>query len=189
MTKKRRRLSKNLRLAQGRRDCLRVIRTIEKAERVDGYLVAVGKRWLLLFTQREGDPSGYVALPLRTLRRISRAPGRRFVRRSFQAHSAWPPAAPTVFIDLDRGVRELIDSAAAGFPLVTLFTECDHPGVCYIGQPVRWGRRKLHLQEVDPRGRWQRKPAPHRIASITRVDFGGRYETNLATVAGTRPPL
>ena len=76
---------------------------------------------------------------------------------SLNAQRSWPPAAPDHPVDLDPGVKQLVDSAAAGLVLAAP-TELDDTDVRHIGRPVRWGRRKLRLREVDPEGGWRKSP-------------------------------
>lgn len=180
---------KLLRRAQKRRDSIRVIRRIKRADQIDGHVVDIGRRWVLFAMATDGSPNGYIALRLRDIKRIEWDPSDRFVRRSLKAQNAWAPPASRKGLDLDHGVKELVESVAAISALVTFHPELDRTDICYIGLPVRWGRRRLRLQEVDPQGRWQPVPEKHRIDMITRVDFDGTYERNLAVVAGTRPPL
>ena len=130
-----------------------------------------------------------MALRIRDIKDIYWDPSDRFIRRSLKAHEAWPPPAPKGHVDLDHGVQELVDSVATTFSLVTIHPELDRTDVCYIGRPIRWGRRNLRLQEVDPQGRWEHKIFKHRIDQITRVAFARVYEENLALVAGPQPPL
>ena len=97
------------------------------------------------------------------------------------------PVPPRQRIDLNHGVKKLVQSVAKRSALVTIHPELDRTDICYIGRPIRWGKRALHLQEVDPDGRWEDETEKHRIDTITRVDFDRVYEKNLAIVAGPQP--
>lgn len=177
-----------LRAAQEHRDYyVRVVRRPKKVDQLDGYVVGLGESWVLLTVDLDGLPNGFTALRLRDIKRIERGPSGRFVRKSLKAHDAWPPVAPGTLIELDGGALDLVESAALAAPLVTIHPERDDPGICFIGRPAGSGRRKLLLHEVNPSGRWVSKPYAHRIDWITRIEFGGIYETNLAIVAGEEP--
>lgn len=144
---------------------------------------------MLLSAPSEGSPSGYVVLAIGDIKRIDWARGGTFVRRSFKMRGAWPPTAPRRRLELDGNTADLVQSVANVSPLLTIHAERVNPHVCYIGEPRRLGRHKLHLWEVDTGGRWKRKSRAHRWSVITRVDFGGVYEANLHRVAGPRPDL
>ena len=176
-----------LRRSATRLDYLRITRRPKRVDDLDGYVVGIGRSWVLLATSLDGLPGGFTACRLCDIKSIDRAPGSRFIRRSLQAHAAWPPKPPDSPIDLDGGVHGMVESAALAAPLVAIHPELDDPGICYIGRPAGWSRRKLFLHEVNPKGRWVSRPYSHRIEWITRVEFGGRYETNLAIVAGDEP--
>lgn len=180
---------KSLRRAQKHREKIRVVRRFRDADRIDGHVVDVGRRWALFAMSSDGSPDGFVVVQIRDIRRIYWDPADRFIRRSLKAQGAWPPSAPGGRVDLDHGVKELVDSVAATAALVTVHPELKRTDVCYIGRPVRWGRRNLRLQEVDLQGRWEREAVKQRIDQITRVDFARVYEENLALVAGPQPPL
>lgn len=71
------RLRKYLRRARRRHDCLHIVRRIKKADQIDGYVVGVGKSWVLLSVEDSGSPAGFIALRLPDIRRICPDPSRR----------------------------------------------------------------------------------------------------------------
>lgn len=187
MARRTKALRKKLERAQKRRDGIRIVRSIRKADRLDAHVVGIGRRWVMLAMARDGSPDGYVVVRLKDIKHIYWDPTERFIRRSLKVQHAWPPASPSHRVDLDHGVKRLMQSVVAGSALVTIHPELDRTDVCYIGRPTRWGKRTLRLQEVDPQGRWEDEVEKHRIDTITRVDFDRTYENNLAAVAGKRP--
>ena len=107
-----------------------------------------------------------------------------FAGRAPKARGEWPPVGAAVGLDT---LPELVMTAAEVAPLVSLFIEEDDPEVCLIGRPVGVSRRSIHLQEIDPEARWDQRPTTWTLTSVTRVDFGGRYEEGL-TLVGVPPP-
>jgi hypothetical protein len=78
----------------------------------------------------------------------------------------------------------LIADAAELAPLVTLHIEKEDPNVCFIGRPVRFGRRSVRLLEISPEADWADRPTKWRFDDLTRIEFGGRYEEALMLIGG-----
>lgn len=171
--------------AMGKREPVRVRRNIRKTGYVEGYVVAVGAEWVLVALLQDVAFNGFVALRLNDVTGAKRAHAPKFYRRALELHGEWPPAAPPGDIMLD-GIRELVESAAGTHLLVTIHIEREDPEVCFIGAPVKFSRRWLHLLEVTPKAKWGAAPSKWDLTAITRVDFDGRYERALLEVAG--PP-
>lgn len=86
-----------------------------------------------------GLTDGFVALRIRDIKRIDWASGARFTRHSLKAHGVWPPAAPGHRINLDREVRGLVDSVAAGSTLVAIHPELHRADVATLDDPSAGG--------------------------------------------------
>jgi hypothetical protein len=162
---------------------VRLVRTIRRSDRLDGFVVGVGRDWVLMASL---DPSihldGHTAVRIRDVSKVDRRGGPdTFVGRALMARGEWPPVA--VEVDLDR-VDDLIRTAAELSPLVTLHVEAHNPRVCFIGRPVRFGRKAVRLKEITPEAKWVERPTRWPFADITRVEFGGRYESALIIVGG-----
>lgn len=164
---------------------VRVVRFIAGADRLDGYVVGVGQRWVLLAECRELTVDGFTAVRLRDLRSVVTAPGADVSRRVLEQHGTWPPVAPT--ITLDR-TRDLVRDAYAHAGLVALHVEHDDPGVAFVGAPTHSDDSWLVLDEVTPQGVRDGGRSRWRYREITRVGFAGLYETSLLAVAGPMPP-
>jgi hypothetical protein len=117
---------------------------------------------------------------------VEAAPGGRFVRRGLEHRRSWPARSPRTQVNLSEGADALIVSAASYFPLLTLYAEREDPVHCYIGRPVSWTRERLVWQEMDLDAAWGEELCEWDLSDITRVDFGGGYETALARVAELR---
>lgn len=107
-----------------------------------------------------------------------------FVGRALAARNQWPPRGAEV--DLDS-VGGLLKSASQIAPLLALYTEEDDPTVSFIGRPVGYTARSIHLLGIGTQAKWRKKPDTWKFSNITRVEFGGRYEEALALVGGPPP--
>ena len=158
------------------------LRRQKGADRLEGYVVAIGSTWVVLNVATAGEPNGWAVVRLADIRDGWKARGKRFLRRAFELANAWPPVAPADQLAIDGGVRKLIESAAAAFPLVTIFVEDDDPDICFIGKPVGWTPKKVIWRNLDLDAAWETHEPRYKLTDITRIDIGGRYETLLAHV-------
>jgi hypothetical protein len=165
---------------------LRLSRSIRGSDKVDGFVVGLGQAWVLVAVL---DPNmylnGFAALRLADVKRVERRGGPdSFAGKALAARGEWPPHGADVNLD---DLAELIRSAAAVAPLVTLHIEAADPDVCFIGRPVGFTRRWVHLLQISPEAEWDVEPARWEFTEVTRVDFGGRYEEALSRVGGPPP--
>lgn len=161
-------------------------RGIKKADLIRGYVLAIDQDWVLLAKTRDGGyPDGFSVLRTADITKV-RADGS-FEAQFLRQVGQWPPAAPSKPIDLSRP-QTIITGAAAQQTIVTLYTELKWPDECYIGAPVDWEEKRVWLLEVDGRARWEHDMSAYHLKKITRIEFGGAYETALLTVAGPLPP-
>lgn len=168
-------------------ELVRIVRGVRRADRLDGFVLAVGESWLLMTEVDEGvSLNGFTALRPADVVKVKRRKNP-FVRRALELHGEWPPARPLGEVSLAT-TRELIESAAACYPLVTLYLEEMNPGMCFIGVPAAFTRASAYLQEVTPRATWEDTTRKYKLSDITQVAFGARYEGALHDVAGP-PPL
>lgn len=152
--------------------------------RADGYVVALGDEWgLLAATMDGGYFNGYRAFQLRDVRQVRWDTS--FESRFAPTQPEWPPVSPGV--DLSSTAR-VIESLAASFPLVSVEHRDAH-GCMWVGRPVRFKRKWLVLQEVEPNGSWDDKLQEHRFRSIFNVEVGNRYLVALNEACDPRPDL
>jgi hypothetical protein len=164
---------RRLHKALERNDLVRLRRRQKGAHRLEGYVVNVATA---------GEPNGWAVVRLADIRDGWEAHGERFLRRAFELAHAWPPATPDHALALDGGARELIESAASAFQLVTILIEDDDPDICFIGRPIRWTPKKVMKRNLDLDAEWEVYEVGCRLADITRIDMGGRCERLLARV-------
>ncbi len=180
-------LRARLERARERTELVRVRRDIRRAERITGYVVALGEGWVLLAPLEGGILlDGYTALRLADVESIKRdKDGEDFVRRALDLAGHWPPRAPEgVMLDDDPS---LVASAARAAGLIALYEERSDPEVCHIGKPQDWNKRSVSLLEVDTDANWQEDGTKFKFADLSRIDFGGRYERVLERLAGPAP--
>lgn len=165
-----------------------VRRRVPSADRVEGYVVGVGRSWLALAKLNSGfELDGWAFLRLRDLKEIGPPAGAmapRVPEEILRARSQWPPQAPA--IDLD-GFVGIVTSAAAASPLTAVFTEYDRPDSCWIGSVRSVGDQTLSLLEIDTKAEWDRRPRLFDAEDVTRLEFGGGYEEALNLVSGPAP--
>jgi len=169
-------------VAQG--TLVRVLRSLRRADKLDGFVVGVGNAWVLLARL---DPNfleldGYVAVRLGDITKVEARGGPdTFVGRVLAAKGQWPPRPVEVNLD---DPAELVRSSAAVSPLITLFIEAEDPDVCFVGKPVRYTKRKVHLLEVTPEAEWREDgPSKWRLDEVTRLDFSDHYAGALSLMA------
>ena len=154
---------------------------------VDGFVVTVGPRWVLLAGL---DPAirlaGHVAVRRVDICEVRRPSTGDFVRRALELRGQWPPAAPDFPVDLENA-HTLLRSLHGPAPLVTVCAEHDDPDRCLVGAIDGLSPRTLRLREVSPRAVWTVASTRQRIDRITRVGIGGGYEQALLDVAGPTP--
>jgi len=166
---------------------VRIVRH-DDVDLVDGYVVAIGARWLLLAVLDGAIVlDGHTALRLEDVRRVTRLSNGDMAQQALALREQWPSAPPVARLELDDA-RGLLTSLERQ-PVVTVHPENDDPDTCFVGAPAGLSGRALRLLEVTPRGVWSSRPTKHRVDGITRVDIGGRYEQALLSVAGLAPDL
>lgn len=185
MGKKKDALLRKLQRAQASRTAIRLTRRIPGADKIDGYVVGIGRKWLLLADVPAVRIDGYVAVRLSDVSRVKVRSTGAFYEQVARARGTWPPVAPGT-IDLDT-TRRLIATAHDHAVLVALHPEREATDVCYIGVPTKWRSRGLRLTEVTPSAVWNGWVSKWRFAEITRVGFSGDYEADLLLIAGPPP--
>ncbi len=159
---------------------VRIERTLEFADREDGFVVAIGATWLLLNRVVDGGhPDGFLAMRVRDVRAVRK--DRSFARKVARALPSWPPVAPsTVLLD---NTRELLGSIGSDHRLFGVEKQRERRAM-WIGQLESLGEKRAWLHELDTKARWRKKPVGYKLSAITSVMFGDRYLASLALAAG-----
>ena len=165
-----------------------VRRWIPGADRLEGFVVGIGRKWVAI--QRLSGMitlDGWFLVRLKDVQAVSLEPDPDcFEVAALKARAMWPPTALDVDLDDVVGLlRSASRSSAAA--MVSVFDEFARPDACWIGAVTSVDDSTLRLLEVDTRGGWARKPRTFDPADVTRLDCGGGYEEALGLVAGPPP--
>lgn len=172
-----------LRRAQKEAAYVRVARVTPDASRVDGFVVGVGRRWVMVATDLDYLPDGCSCFRLRDVERVGFDRRKSHIaKRARQAWGSWPPQAPWEAAVLNR-TRDLI-AAARSEELVGLHIEYDDPGVMFVGVPTTQTKDDFTFVEVDHHARWDGSTGRWSYAEISRLDLGGHYLRAIALSAG-----
>jgi hypothetical protein len=155
---------------------------------IDGFVVAATDAWTAIAVCADTiDLDGYAVVRTKGIRRLKRLDRRMaFVESVLRARNEWPPR-PAMTLETTMLDHEIIAALAAAFPLTSLYTEGKRLTECYIGQLREGNAETITLLQVDKAGLWDSDPTKYRLADVTRIDVGGRYEDALQIVSGPPP--
>lgn len=144
-----------------------------------GYVVGVSDDWLLLNLINGDDMhlNGYAAARLRDVKSVRRDTS--FADRAVRVRGERPAEQPDILL---YDLPGLLSSADAHFSLINIQTEKKRYDECYIGRISRLTRKRLRLEEIDPRAKW-RYTRRYKLKDITCVQFGSGYEEALWLVS------
>ncbi|MGY4643520.1 hypothetical protein [Cellulomonas sp. URHB0016] len=173
---------RELEAALQKRTLVRIHRRPKHSYRIDGFVVALGSKWVLVSQTMDGGYfNGYVACRVRDVSSVDR--DRSFENRFSATRPEWPPSPPGV-VDLTSTKRMLRTLAATG-PLIGIEKENERSAV-WIGQIVELRRGWVALHEVRPDARWRKKALWYRLRAVTSASVGTHYLRGLAAIAGAR---
>jgi len=165
---------------------VRVRRSVDGGERLEGFVVAATGGWTLLARCVDLGLDGWTAVRTADVVKVrQRGDESSLAVRALGARGQWPVRVPEWPVQLD-GLPELLAVVGEVFGLVSLHLERQVAQACWIGAVAELRAKSLRLHEVDPEARWHAVPTKFRYRDITRVDFGGRYEETLREFAGPR---
>jgi hypothetical protein len=162
---------------------VRISRSPRHADRIDGFVVAVGSKRALV---RDVVDGGYfdalVAIRVKDVAKVRK--DRTFAGAFARTRPEWPPSAPRhVDLSTTKGVIASLRDLA---PLVGIEQERHRDGATWIGVPVEVDHGLLWLHEVRPDGSWDDEPHGFRFRRITKVEVGGRYHDALSATMVAR---
>lgn len=153
---------------------------------IDGFVLAVGRRWVLLSKTTEGGHfDGYAAIRISDIKNVR--PDRSFQSDFAKTRPEWPPALPSARgrLDLDTN-RGMLRSLLAPNHIAGIERNL-RVDATWIGVPYDMTKKFLYLWEVTPQATWNEAPFGYRLKTITTVIFDDRYQTALAAMAGDPP--
>lgn len=160
------------------------VRCGDAAYTTDGFVLAIGRKWVLLAKTTEGGFfDGHVAIRLSAISEVRVDTG--FQPRFARTQVEWPPGLPPGVVDPDLDTTEaMLSTLLVANRLVGL--EPDGT-VIWIGIPYRLRGRSIALWEVDPKARWADKPRRHPLRQLVTVQLGTQYLRGLAAMTGPPP--
>lgn len=177
------RVSRALREGIDTQAVLRVDRTPKFADRIEGIVLQIGARWVLMAQTTDGGYfDGFAAFRLRDAASITLDPT--FAGEFAKTQPEWPPSSP-FDVDLDS-TTSVLSSFARGGELIGLQKERERSAV-WIGTLDEMASRFVYLNEVKPDATWHPRPLGYKLRSITMVEAGSRYLRGLSAIAGPGP--
>jgi hypothetical protein len=171
--------------AMRRQELIRILYRTDQTD-FDGYVLDVGPGFLVLANVSEKIRfNGFTCMRIANVGRIDRHPYAEFVQAALGLRGQTLPSAPSICL---RTVEEMLRTAGAAFPLVTLHYDDSDPHVCWIGQVRDVNSVRVELLEIKPGADWYDETQRHKLQGITRVDFDGGYENALWLVGGKSAP-
>jgi len=168
---------KGLKNTLSKNQMVEIDRRPEIRERIRGYVVGVSDEFVIL--QHLNDEmflDGYDVMPVSNITRYRVLDDNdHFADRALKVRGQTP--RHQLHIDL-RDVHTLFESIAESFPLITIHREIIDPSVCNIGKLHKTTEKTVVLDEINPSAVWNGQYRYH-FKAITRISFGGCYETAL----------
>lgn len=172
----------DLKEATANHGLVRILRTIPRGDKLEGFVLDVGSQWLLLHVlSSDVFLNGHAALRVSDVRSVKPLGITSFWARALKHYAENPRRPGRVNL---TSTRTVVETLARRFPLITIHTERRDPNVCYIGIPDAITSQSLRLREITPEARWENESTTYRLKEITRVEIGGRYEAALLAVGG-----
>lgn len=180
MTRPRRKLCQSIDDQQ----MVRIERKPRFADRLDGFVLAVGEKWALMARTAEGGHfDGAVFFRVKDVRRVRK--DRSFEGTFARTQPEWPP---TVDFTFDLGSTTDVLNGLASLDVIVGIEKDHERSAIWIGRIDEINRKTLWLHEVRPDASWHEAPLGYRLKAITTVSLASRYLNALTTIAGTRPP-
>jgi hypothetical protein len=178
-----------LRQAMGRNEPRRIVRWIESADAVGGFVAGIGREWLVLLLAGPGQGlDGYCCVRRADLERVQPDTGGSFTTKLLERRGLLPLPALEHELDLDS-TEGLLRSLISTGELLSLYIEERDPDECFVGMPSGLTATTVDLHEVNSRAEWDGTVSRWRLSEITRVEWSGSYERALVEVAGPAPAL
>lgn len=174
-------------LASAMRDLslVQVSRFPRNADRLVGFVVALGSKWALLVEAADG---GYSRRPgcVSCARRRRGGSPRDFEEKFARSQPGWPPRAPT---NLNLEVTsDLVKSLGAAAPLIAIEQEDRfNSAMQWTGVVDEVVDGWLWLHEVRPDASWRDEPLGYKLSRISKLTVGRGYLRALAEIAGSAP--
>ncbi len=179
------RMSGRLLMAMRKKTLVRLSRRFE-THNIHGYVLDVGpEMFMLAIVSDRIWLDGYECFRIGDIGKLKPRPHAGFVETALRIRGDDKPPHPPVSV---ASLEDLLHSANAAFPLVTIHRELIDPTVCHIGRVLGVERRRVSMRLIRPEATWEADAKTYRLRDITRVGFGADYEDALHLVGGSLPP-
>ena len=175
-------IRRRLMAAIGEGTLVRVARDAEPAALYTGFVLAVGRKWVLLArTADGGHGDGRIAFRLRDIKAVRWDTS--FESRAARMLPSWPRLAPVPLdtLDLDR-TRGMLETLVAPSQLVAIQFQNLGAGLS-VGLMERLTPHHLVLREIAPDASWDEDLTHSRMGRLSVVETGSRYLQSLEMVA------
>jgi hypothetical protein len=162
---------------------IRVERSPKYADRLDGFVVALGDEWVLMAQSSDGGYfNGWVAFRLSDVKRINR--DKTFETAFAKTQPEWPPVRPfEVDLSSTSGVLRGMGRDGA---LIGIQKDNERSAI-WIGKLDEVRKRVAYLHEVRPDATWHTAPLGYKLKAITTVEVATHYLRGLVAIAGAGP--
>jgi hypothetical protein len=125
--------------------------------------------------------NGFQASRIVDVRELMTEPFSAFVKTALRKRRERKPRKPKVSI---RTLRALLLSTSKRFPLLAIHRENVDTEGCHVGRVDGVANGTVRILEIGPDAVWDEAPSEYSLKQITRIDFGGHYESALHLVGG-----
>ena len=151
---------------------------------IHGYVLDYNDDWTLIqYVDHDISFDGYTIFRNSTVKRYGKLDDANYMIHRALRKMGYIPKVPQS-IDL-MDLNSILLTTNALFPLIVIHRELLKKGVCYVGGVSQVTSKTMILETINPDANYG---GPYRIRSqdITRIDFGGHYETALWAVASKK---
>ena len=155
------------------------------AHRLDGYVVGLSDKWVLLHLV-DGDvvvPNGYKAVRLADISRIKEDQG--FVDEYLRLRGLYSAALPQIRLE---DLPSLLRSVSESYSLFMIQCERVEPGIGLVGRIKELTKRSIHLDKIESTAEWI-GVEKFKLKDVTCVDFGDGYVEALAWLDAHRKKI
>jgi hypothetical protein len=172
---------KRLRKAQANGSLINLRRRFE-SWRTEGFVVASSENWVLIHQVYDACLIGWVAFRLDGITKVWE--DKTCTAKGLKKRGVFPISPPEV--ETSDSVA-ILGTVHRRFPLVNVHTEDLYASSCWIGRVDELSRKKVNLVIISPQAKWNSQDN-YRIKDITRIEFGGNYESLLWEMGSENAP-
>lgn len=159
---------------------VKLVRRFNDTE-ADGFIVGVGRTFLMMAIMSDGIFDGYSCLRIKDIRQLNRHDLDDFVKKPRVLLGQKLP--PTPKIDLSS-IETVLKSVAKIDPLIEIYGDEIEPDLFTFGRFDGIRKNEAAMIGIGKDGKWRDKPGYYLLSDITRIDFLSGYEDTNRLVYG-----